>query len=249
MSGRPTEIDTEQRRVAELLRSFDAPAPERLHRRVESLVAAPRDLAHQSPARRDRRRAPGAARRGGFSARGFAGAGAIAMAIAAIVVVVIAVGVNTGSHTLSLSQATAPTLRAATLPAPPENTADHAELSAAVDGVRFPYWGGRFGWHGTGTRSDRVAGRAVTTVFYSDARGRRIGYAILAGTPAPRIDGGVVARRGGVPYRLQSEHGTSVVTWVRDGHLCVVSGHGVSGATLLRLASWSDRNAAGRSAA
>jgi hypothetical protein len=28
------------------------------------------------------------------------------------------------------------------------------------------------------------------------------------------------------------------VTWLRDGHLCVLSGRGVSGATLLRLASW-----------
>jgi len=34
--------------------------------------------------------------------------------------------------------------------------------------------------------------------------------------------------------------GAPVVTWLRDGHLCVVSGHGVSGATLLRLASWGD---------
>ena len=72
---------------------------------------------------------------------------------------------------------------------------------------------------------------------------RRIGYAILAGTPAPRVGGGVIAWRGGVPYRLLTENGASVVTWLRDGHLCVVSGHGVSSATLLRLASWSDHGA------
>jgi hypothetical protein len=41
-----------------------------------------------------------------------------------------------------------------------------------------------------------------------------------------------------VPFRLLSEHGAPVVTWLRDGRLCVVSGQGVSGATLLRLASW-----------
>jgi hypothetical protein len=35
----------------------------------------------------------------------------------------------------------------------------------------------------------------------------------------------------------------AVVTWLRDGHLCVVSGRGVSSATLLRLASWSDHDA------
>jgi hypothetical protein len=46
-----------------------------------------------------------------------------------------------------------------------------------------------------------------------------------------------------VPYRLLTENGASVVTWQRDGHLCVLSGHSVSSATLLRLASWSERDA------
>lgn len=231
------QTDDEQRHVAELLRSFDAPAPERLHRRVEALVAA-----HQGSARRDRHSAPRAAHRRPFSPLGFAGAGAVAIAVVAIAM--IALSQSGGSHALSLRQAAAPTLRAATLPAPPESGADHAELTAAVDGVKFPYWGERFGWHSTGTRSDRIDGRAVTTVFYSDAAGRRIGYAILAGTPAPRISGGgKVAWRGGVQYRLLTENGASAVVWQRDGHLCVVSGHGVPGATLLRLASWSDRNA------
>ena len=46
-----------------------------------------------------------------------------------------------------------------------------------------------------------------------------------------------------MPYRVFSENGTAVVTWQRDGHLCVMSGHGVSSATLLKLASWSDREA------
>ena len=142
-----------------------------------------------------------------------------------------------------MRQAAAPTLRAATLPAPPESSANHAQLAVAVDGVPFPYWEDRFGWRSTGTRSDRIDGRTVTTVFYSDAAGRRIGYAILAGTPAPRIDGGVVAWRGGVPYRLLTANGAAVVTWLRDGRLCVVSGRGVSSATLLKLASWSDRDA------
>jgi hypothetical protein len=103
--------------------------------------------------------------------------------------------------------------------------------------VPFPYWEDRFGWHSTGTRSDQIDGRTVTTVFYSDAAGRRIGYAILAGTPAPPINGGNVSWHGGVPYRLLTDNGASTVVWQRDGHLCVLSGHGVSSATLLRLAS------------
>jgi hypothetical protein len=166
-----------------------------------------------------------------------------AAAAAVVVMVALAAILGGGSSGPSLRQAAASTLRAATLPAPPESSANHAQLAAAVDGVPFPYWEDRFGWRSTGTRSDRIDGRTVTTVFYSDAAGRRIGYAILAGTPVPRIDGGAIAWRDGVPYRLLSENGTAVVTWLRDGHLCVVSGRGVSSATLLRLASWSDHDA------
>jgi hypothetical protein len=230
MTEPPTQIKDEQRDVATLVRSFDARAPESLHRQVESLVAARGDrlfTRHAFP------------RRPFSSPLGFAGAGAAA----AVLVVAIAVGLSGGSPALSLRQAAAPTLGAATLPAPAESVAHHTQLAAAVDGVSFPYWGGRFGWRSVGARSDRIDGRAVTTVFYVDASGRRIGYAILAGTPAPRIGGGMIAWRSGVPYRLLTENGASVVTWLRGGHLCVVSGHGVRSATLLRLASWSDRAA------
>jgi len=227
MTKRPTQIDDEQRYVAELVRSFDAPAPESLHRRVDSLIATRRDSRFT---RRGGRRRP-------FSAPLLAGAGAVAVAIVAIV---IAVGISGGSSALSLRQAAAPTLRAATLPAPRESETHHAQVAAAVDGVPFPYWGERFGWHTTGARSDQIDGRTVTTVFYANVDGRRVGYAILAGSPAPRVRGGVIAWRGGVSYRLLTENGASVVVWRRDGHLCVLSGNGVSSATLLRLASWSD---------
>jgi hypothetical protein len=216
--------------VAELLHSFDAPAPESLHRWVESLLEEPR-------------RGRLFTRRAIFPRRlrsplGLAGASAMAVVVAGV----ITVGLSGGSGALSLRQAAAPTLRAATLPAPPESRTHHAQLSAAVDGLPFPYWGERFGWRSAGARSDHVDGRTTTTVFYTDASGRRIGYAILAGTPAPRISGGVISRRGGVAYRLLIENGASVVTWVRDGHLCVVSGRDVTSATLLRLASWSSRD-------
>ena len=52
--------------------------------------------------------------------------------------------------------------------------------------------------------------------------------------------GGVIAWRRGVSYRLLSENGAAVVTWLRDGHLCVVSGRGVPSSTL-RLLSAHDR--------
>jgi hypothetical protein len=231
MTETPTQSEDEQRRIAELVRSFDASAPESLHRQVESLVVTRQE---RHVARRAWRRV--------FSPVGLAGAGA---ALAAVVAVAIAVGLSGGGSapTVSFSQAAAPTLRAATLPAPSESQAHHAQLAVAVEGVPFPYWSERFGWHSTGSRTDRVDGRSITTVFYSDPHGRRIGYAILAGTPVPRVGGGVIAWRGGVSYRLLTEHGAAVVTWLRDGHLCVLSGRGISSATLLKLASWSDHGA------
>jgi hypothetical protein len=237
VTERPTHIDDEQRHVAALVRSFDAPAPESLHRQIESLVAT-----HRGATRRGRLFARRTARRRPLpSELGFAGAGAVAIAVLAVA---IAVGLGGGgASALSLRLLAAPTLRAATLPAPTENRAHHAQLAAAVDGLPFPYWGERFGWRSTGAREDRIDGRTVTTVFYTNAGGRRIGYAILAGTPAPRIGGGVIAWRGGVSYRLLSENGAAIVTWLRDGHRCVLSGRGVPGATLLRLASWSHHDA------
>jgi hypothetical protein len=234
MTETPTQIEDEQRRIAVLLRSLDVPAPEALHRRIESLVASHQShgFMRRTPSRDLRR----------FSPLGLASAGAVAAAIVAIAITV-GLGGGGSAPTVSFSQAAASTLRAATLPAPPESQAHHAQLAVAVDGVPFPYWSERFGWRSTGSRTDRVDGRSITTVFYADSSGRRIGYAILAGTPAPRIGDGVIAWRGGVSYRLFTENGAAVVTWMRDGHLCVLSGRGVSSATLLRLASWSDHDA------
>jgi hypothetical protein len=217
----------EQRHIGELIRSFNTPAPESLHRQIESLVSVHQD-------RHTGQRA---------SNRRFASLGLASAAIVALVVVAIVVGLSAGggAHTVSFNQAAAMTLRAATLPAPPESAAHHAQLATAVDGVPFPYWGERFGWRSTGERSDLIDGRIVRTVFYTDSTGRRIGYAILAGTPAPRVSGGVIEWRGGVSYQLLRKDGASVVTWLRGGHLCVLSGRGVSTATLLGLASESER--------
>ena len=132
--------------------------------------------------------------------------------------------------------AVALTLRPATAPAPAQDPQDPTALAADVEGVAFPYWEDRFGWRSTGARTDSVDGRTVRTVFY--ARGHQwIGYAIASGS-APRVSGGIARTRGGTVYRFLAEDGSRVVTWRRGGHLCVVSGHGVSDATLMALASW-----------
>lgn len=228
MTDMPSNLEDDQQRIAKLVRSFDAPAPQALHQRIDSLVAGQGDHRHTH-------RHLG--RRLSFSV--LAGVGAIAVVAAIVLAIAFGGGSSGGAAALTVGQTIAPTLRAATLPAPRESLARHAQLDAAVDGVPFPYWGERFGWHSTGARADRIDGRTVTTVFYANGGGQRVGYAIFAGAPTHKT-GGVVTWRGGVSYRLFDESGVAVVTWLRDGHLCVISGRGVSSATLLRLASWSE---------
>jgi len=221
VSERPPQNESE---LIEFVRSIDVRAPDSLHRQVDSLIAS------AAPGRR--RLSP---RRSSGRARWLA-AGALAAVVLAVAIVV-SVGGST-APTLNLGRASALTLSAATAPAPTQSHGDSTELAAAVDDINFPYWEDRFGWRSTGLRSDRVGGRTVTTVFYADRHGHRIGYAIVAGSPAPAVHGGVIAWRGGTPYRELVVNGVPAVTWLRDGHLCVVSGRGVDSATLLTLASW-----------
>ena len=235
MSERRPSTPTESELV-ELLHSIDVPAPEWLHREVRTMIE---QASAGADAKRTERRLDAPRRSYSLGPRLAAG-GAI---LAALIALAIAVGLSGGSSKLSVRDAAALTLRSATRSAPAESDGDRAELTASVDGISFPYWGGHFGWRSTGSRSDSVDGRTVQTVFYGDGRGRRVGYAIVAGSAPEQISGGVVSRRDGTSYRLLSYDGASVVAWQRDGHLCVVSGHGVSGATLLRLASWDDSRA------
>jgi len=218
--------------LIEFVRSIDVPAPASLHRKVDAMIAERAGVARGS-----RGRGQGAVTRPFVLAPRLAAVGALA---AAVVALAVAFSLSGSSSTLSVRDAVALTHRAATHPPPAENSRDRRELAAAVDGVSFPYWGGHLGWRTTGSRSDHVDGRTVTTIFYENSHGKRIGYSIVAGAAPSQGSGGVVSRRDGTPYRLLTIDGAPVVTWQRNGHLCIVSGHGVGGATLLRLASWDD---------
>ena len=214
--------------LVEFVRTIDVRAPDSLHTQVQALVA---DASRRKGRPRiGHRRSPALAN--------YAIAGALAAAAAAIA---IAIALSGGGNGPFIRQASALTLDRPTSAAPSENPHNSTQLAAAVQGVAFPYWEERFGWRSTGTRQDTVNGRAVTTVFYADRRGRQIGYAIVAGTPAPTQDRGAIAWRNGTRFRVLQLHGATVVSWLRDGHLCVVAGRGVSAATLLALASWHDR--------
>jgi hypothetical protein len=225
MTHNPSQRPRTESELIEAIRAIDEPAPAHLHQRVREMVG------EQERTHTTLRGALGGMR---LRLGALAAAGAVAGAVLAL-----ALG-SPGGSGLSLGQAAAVTLRPATLPAPAENHQAEGQLKASVDGIPFPYWEDRFGWKTTGARQDSVDGRAVRTVFYTDGKGRRVGYAIVSGAHAPKLPGGEVHWHDGTPYHLGYVNGTPVITWERDGHLCIVSGHGMNGQALLTLASWGD---------
>lgn len=220
MSERPPNPPHNETELVALISTIDVAAPSHVHDSVQAMVAA---------------RGGARGERGPLVSRWLA-VGALAGAAAIALALILALGSSGGSFTLN--RASALTLSPATLPAPQESHGSHTALAADVEGVSFPYWGGRLGWHASGARRDTLAGRQVQTVFYSDARGQRIGYAIVAGTPAPDVTAGSQHWRNDTDYRLTSLGGAEVVSWMRDGRLCVISGRDVGARTLLALASW-----------
>jgi len=202
--------DRTETEIMDLVRAIDVRAPQELHRSV-------RAMADQRSAGRRRRplvlAVPAAA------------------ALAAVIAALLASAGPARPPALDAGAAARPALSASTGPAPGEQ-ANH--LDVAVDGLVFPYWGA--GWAAVGTRRDRLAGRDVTTVLYRDRAGRTVGYAIIAGTPAPQLGGGRELTAGGVRFREFSAGSATVLTWIRHGHLCVIAGRGVGAATLSALA-------------
>lgn len=215
----------EQRRALALTAAVEVRAPAALRGEVEAMIAPPRD-----------RQARG--RRAFRLPRVSVAVGATAIATAVVAAVIVLSG--GGSSGLNVQQAATLALSPATTGAPSESTAHSAQLAESVEGVPFPYWEERFGWRSAGAREDRVGGRAVRTVFYANGHGQRIGYAIVSGR-APATSGGEMVRRWGVDYRVLAHNGAAVVTWERDGHMCVVAGRGVSARTLIGLASWGSK--------
>ena len=209
MSEQPDRerVAADEQRIAALLRAVETPAPAVLHERIAALNAASR-------ARRRRPRAP---------VLGFASAFA-----AAAVALIIVLATGTGSAAPSALAASRLALERATGPAP-------AALVAAGTTIAFPQWSDR-GWPSAGTRSDTLGGRTVTTEFYRSYDSGTLGYAIVSGAPLRWGAGGRVVSRAGADYRVISSDGALIVTWVQDGHTCVLASRTASAATLVRLA-------------
>ncbi|MBB4660903.1 hypothetical protein [Conexibacter arvalis] len=246
--------DREDERVARLvarLRALDAPAPERLRSSVAAAVAA----AEAAGRRGGRSRRGPLAWAGGALGRllggplawagdalgrsrrrplVWAGGALAAAAVVALLLVLALPGGEAGAPTVP--QVAEVALKRPAAPAPA--TLPNGRLDVAGDGIPFPDWSSAEagGWRATGTRSDRVGDRDVTTVVYANDAGERVGYAIAA---APRLPiGGRYVERGGEPmWVYELDDGTKAVMWLRDGRTCVVAGRGVDEETLLDLAA------------
>lgn len=204
----------EQKRAITMLRGLDEPAPASLRARVDELTAAP------AP-----RRAPRWRR-----ALVLPGATAIAAVVAAVVILI-----SGGASAPDVPAAARFAVASATLPSPPANPNQPSELTLHGAGIPFPAWDRR-GWTTSGARADTVGGRRITTVFYTSPSGRRIGYAITSGAPLSGAHG-ETATRYGVTFTMQPSGGARLITWVRNGHTCIIASRNVSYGTLLALAS------------
>jgi hypothetical protein len=204
----------EQERVVKMMRSLDEPAPAALHARVAELTGE----------RGEGRAARPRARWRLGPALAIPGVTALAVLIAALVVLIGGAG---GAPTVP--QAAHLALASSTLPAPLADPSDPTKLQISQSGIQFPNWPN---WKVTGARRDEVGGRTITTVFYENAAGTRVGYAIVSGPPIAGV------KRSGysVNFTLAHQGSARLITWVRDGHTCVIAGHAVHDAVLLGLA-------------
>src|SRR4051794_32544004 len=210
----------------------DEEASPRLRAMAEAMAASA--VAREAASGRRRREHPasaGAAR--GRPRRFFARPRAVAYggslaALAAAAAVLFSAGASGPSVAEAAQAALAPPRSPA-----PAVMAGEKTLDAAVDGVAYPYWADATGWRAVGSRTDAVDGRAIRTVVYEDSHGRRIGYAIAAGSPLSAAHG---TRHG--DFTVVRSGNAAIVTWLRHGHTCILAAKGVDARVLLELAAW-----------
>ena len=147
------------------------------------------------------------------------------------------IGLGGGEAALTVAQAATIAARPATavVAEPADDDVTLPRLNAG--GLPFPYWEDRFGWHATGVRNDRLDGRSVTTVFYRRGA-QHIAYTIVPGDALEPVAGARPVVRAGTLLAISTSRGRKVVTWLRQGHTCVLSARGVPTSALVKLAAW-----------
>jgi hypothetical protein len=166
---------------------------------------------------------------------------ALAVAAATAVIAVVAVLAVTTSGSNSVTAAAALVDRAPTQPPPASSRGHPALLGRHFEGVDFPDWS-RFGWMALGARTDTVDGRRTDTVFYTH-HGHLIAYTVIAGEPLAPPGDTTTERSGGLELHRFRDGDRDVVTFVRNGRTCVLSGHVMSPDTIVRLGSWKGEGA------
>jgi hypothetical protein len=204
-----------QRSAVAALSVLDVSAPTGLRRRIEAERSRP-----SAPVRR-RRLAIG---------------GALAGAVAAVALTLVLVAPS-GSGGPTVVEAAQLSYLPATQSSVQVDRANPKLLDARVEGVPFPNLHADFVWHEAGARSDELGDRSTKTVFYERA-GERIGYTILSGERLDPPTGAQTRVQNGVRLSTATERGSAIVTWMRGGRTCVISGKGVSAKDLREVASW-----------
>jgi hypothetical protein len=223
-----------QRRAVAIMRTLESvEAPSLLRRSIQTLTAGEAEPASARPpsAHRRRRTVP---------LRLQAGA-AVALAAAAVVAVVLALttgGSSAPTAAPTVLQASSSALRPSTQPPPAQSRHNPNLLAASAAGIAFPYWGDRFGWQTAGARTDTLAGRTVTTVFYTHRGAGRVWYSIVSGAALPVPVGGATIERHSVSFHVVRAANPTVVTWREAGHTCILTARAVDAGTLVRLATW-----------
>jgi hypothetical protein len=160
---------------------------------------------------------------------------ALAASPAAAMVVVLAVGSGTVAPTVA--QAAVLTGRApqAVVGEPVVDRGTLPGVSAA--GLTYPYWEDHFRYHAVGVRHDELGGRKITTVFYRHGSSR-VAYAIVSGAPLRLGAKAWSSKLQGVKlWATQTSHGL-VVSWLRNGHTCILIGSHTALPAMYRLAAW-----------
>lgn len=161
-----------------------------------------------------------------------------ATAALALAVAVVAIQGGSGGEEPTLAKVGAATTRSATEPAPASLGGNPPVLDQSVGAIEFPDWEDKFGVKAVGLREDEVSGREVTTVLYRDGDGGRFGYAIVDGAPLDDTPPGREVTRDGKTYHVAEGGGSTIVTWIQQGHTCVIaSSDQLPATTLVDLAA------------
>lgn len=197
-----------------------------LARKGEELIAAavadvraPQSLREQIA--RDRERA-GARARLPFWRRHRWGLALAGVAAAALAAVAIALETSSNETEPSLTKVYAATQLAPTQAAPAPAGGSPPVLDAKVGNLKFPDWKQKFGWKAVGQRDDSLSGRPVTTVFYRNPDGARLGYSVVSGDPLGGKPPGRQVMRKGNTYHVARGGEHTTVTWTQQGHTCAI---------------------------